>query len=667
MMRKISTFWLMVFGLMLTSAITLGLMAANAIQITEDAIEDAQISQLGFRAEVYASDINERLRMMEIKTQLLAPQAKLLMISDDLSAKEIQLRLQKYERDSNNVYGSDRWYENFYKPKYGDDRLSNVFLNKDTPLTPQLERVIAATEELDPLFRAAHASGIEGDIESQWLYLTLSSGMIRLYPWTPSSGYPVDWQPQTIGFYTVANQENNPDRNSVWTAPYNDYAGAGLMVTYSSPIYDEDTLLGVMSSDFLIRHLQDQVLDFKIGVEGFGFLLDDNGNVIAHKKYEFEDIPLGDTINIKLAEREPYMAEVVADMLENGEGTKTKTITYADGEQWVVVYAPVSATNWHLALMQPRSEIIQPATNIANQLKYWTIVLVLLALIVSIIIARWISQPVTWLSRKARVISSSVDAMDASIDDASSRTLVADINTSNVRGTKEIYNLALAFGEMVAALHKRINELGSVYVLGQTIAAAVEYEKTLETVLSAVERTVKSDFAGIYIAQDDGLHLEVSNASKQGGVPDILAGRIFQQKHSLLIGNSQLDEADIAPEIKTHLKNENIFSLLAMPLATDEKTVGLVLLENHRREYFSGDDQRRLNRLAALASIALNNAIQVRQREQELKKQIRELKIEIDQKKMQKDVSQIVESDYFQSLQKRASEIRVRSSSRKEK
>jgi putative methionine-R-sulfoxide reductase with GAF domain len=660
MMRKISTFWLMVFGLMLTSAITLGLMAASAIQTTGRTVEAEQISQLRFRTEAYTSAINERLHALENATQLLAAQAKLLMLSDGLSSEEIQLKLQKYQRDSDNVYGSDLWYQNSYKPQFGDDHLSNVFLNKDTSLTPQLEKMIAATEELDPLFQATH----ESSLGSQWLYLTLPSGMMRLYPWTPSSGYPIDWQPQTISFYTVANQENNPERSSVWTAPYNDFAGAGLMVTNSYPIYDEDTLIGVMSNDVLIKNLQEEVLGFKVGMKGFGFLLDKDGNVIAHRKYGSENIPLGDTVNIKLAEQEPYMTGVVADMLQEGAGTKT--VTDAAGEQWVVVYAPVSVTNWHLALMQPRSEIIQPATDIANQLKYWTVVLVLLALIVSIVIARWISQPVTWLSKKARVISSSVDAMDASIDDELSENAVTDTDTSNVRGTKEIYNLALAFGEMVTALHKRINELGSIYVLGQTIAAAMEYEKTLDTVLSAVERTVKSDFAGIYIARDDGLHLEVSSASKQGGVSDILAGRILQQKNSLLVGNLQPEGADVHPEIKAHLESESVFSLLAMPLLADEKTVGLVLLENRRREYFTGDDQRRLNRLAALASIALNNAIQVRQREQSLKEQIRELKIEIDETRKQKEVKQILESDYFQSLQKRASEIRARTTRKNE-
>ena len=45
-LRKISTFWLMVFGLMLTSAITLGLMAVNAIRTTGQTVEHEQILQL---------------------------------------------------------------------------------------------------------------------------------------------------------------------------------------------------------------------------------------------------------------------------------------------------------------------------------------------------------------------------------------------------------------------------------------------------------------------------------------------------------------------------------------------------------------------------------------------------------------------------------------------
>jgi GAF domain-containing protein len=664
-LRKISTFWLMVFGLMLTSAITLGLMAVNAIRTTGQTVEHEQILQLRSRAGAHANSINERLRAFENATQLVATQAKLLMLDNSLPPEEIQSRLKKYQRDADNVFGLDLWYETSYKPQHGDDHISNVYLNQDTPLTPQLEYIVAATEDLDPLFESIHASGIG----AQWLYLTLPSGMMRLYPYTPSSGYGVDWQPQTITFYTVADQTNDPDRKSVWTAPYGDYAGAGLMVTNSYPIYNGNALIGVMSNDFTINDLQKEVLGFKVGTNGFAFLLDGNGNVIAHKNYAPENTPPGADVNIKLAEQEPYLGAMVAEMLQNKEGSKT--VADAAGEQWVVVYAPVEVTNWHLALMQPRSEIIQPATDIASQLKYVSVVLVLLALVVSVIIARWISLPVIQLSKKARLISSSVDAMDASIE-GQSGAITEDIGTSNIHGTREIYGLTLVFGEMVATLRKRINELGSIYILGQTIAAAIEYEKTLDTVLHSVERTVKSDFSEIYTVQNGKWALGISSKSgtkddtstRKFPMPESLMEQITSQKSSLLI--KDLHQAGIRPDVAAYMDGRKIYSLLAAPLVKDDNPVGLVSLENYGREYFTEDDQRQLNRIAALASIAINNAIQVRQREQALKEQIRELKIEIDQSKRQKEVSQIVESDYFQSLQKRAAEIRARSAARKD-
>jgi len=68
----------------------------------------------------------------------------------------------------------------------------------------------------------------------------------------------VDWKPQEVSFYTVAAPERNPLSEAVWTAPYNDFAGAGLMVTNSAPIYVKDKLVGVMSHDFRIEDLQKQ-------------------------------------------------------------------------------------------------------------------------------------------------------------------------------------------------------------------------------------------------------------------------------------------------------------------------------------------------------------------------------------------------------------------------
>ncbi|MBN1658964.1 MAG: cyclic nucleotide-binding domain-containing protein [Anaerolineae bacterium] len=64
--------------------------------------------------------------------------------------------------------------------------------------------------------------------------------------------------------------------------------------------------------------------------------------------------------------------------------------------------------------------------------------------------------------------------------------------------------------------------------------------------------------------------------------------------------------------------------------------------------------------MAALAAEFARMATQVRQREDDLRKEIAELKIEIDQVKRQRQVEEITDSDFFRDIKTRAREMRRR-------
>ncbi len=66
-----------------------------------------------------------------------------------------------------------------------------------------------------------------------------------------------------------------------------------------------------------------------------------------------------------------------------------------------------------------------------------------------------------------------------------------------------------------------------------------------------------------------------------------------------------------------------------------------------------GDDS-----LEALAAEFARMAAQVRKREEVLRKEVMELRIEINESKRQREVDEITESDYFQQLRRKAKEIR---------
>ena len=669
MFKRIPTFYILLVALLVTSAIPLGLMAVNTLRTTETEVEREQIAQLAARADAHAATIDEQLRGFENATQLAADQARLLLLnpSAQMAPAERDAILQKFQRDDNGVYGLDHWYHESYLPQFDDNRQSNVFLNRDTPLTPELEYDVAVTEKLNPLFDAIYRN----DIGTQWIYLTLPSGMMRLFPWQDNSGYPPDWKPQEVSFYTVAAPERNPLRQATWTAPYNDFAGAGLMVTNSDPIYDHDELIGVMSHDFRITDLQQQVLGFQVGQTGLAFLLDQQGNIIAHRDYAPENTPLGEELNVKLDELDPGMAPVVAAM--SATGRDTLHVTDKSGVPWVVVFTHVRTTGWSLGLMMPRAEVIQPVLVIARNIIAGTIGLVVLAVIVSIVLARAFSSPIALLSTKARKIEASVDAVETS-GGAGKGVAVETVDLSHINGTREISNLVTVFRQMVVALQKRINELGSIYAMGQTFTSALDYEQTLQAILAAVQQVVQFDAAELVIARGNELTVEAWRGQGQFGdttghthvMGQRLTGRVAHSKTSILCPTISAAEVEnqLGPgadlSFVPDVVQSGVSSFLGIPLLIGDRLIGALALVHHTANHFTEDDRRRLSRLAAQASIAIDNAIRVRQRESALKQQIRELQIEIDEVKKAQQVAEITETDYFRELSQKAHRLRDR-------
>jgi len=69
---------------------------------------------------------------------------------------------------------------------------------------------------------------------------------------------------------------------------------------------------------------------------------------------------------------------------------------------------------------------------------------------------------------------------------------------------------------------------------------------------------------------------------------------------------------------------------------------------------------RRPDELGQLAQVFQDMARQIYAREQQLKQQVQQLRIEIDQARKAREVAEITESDYFQQLLSKADELRNR-------
>jgi len=136
----------------------------------------------------------------------------------------------------------------------------------------------------------------ERNPEVAWIYYTSENNFINIFPWISSTEFNFSPKLQTVPYYTVATPQNNPLREALWTPIYLDEAGKGLMVTLSSPIYNEDTFMGVISIDLTASYLSNLLY-----CEYDGYIIDDSFSVVASDKIvkSLQEVPnLDDLISI---------------------------------------------------------------------------------------------------------------------------------------------------------------------------------------------------------------------------------------------------------------------------------------------------------------------------------------------------------------------------------
>jgi GAF domain-containing protein/HAMP domain-containing protein len=315
------------------------------------------------------------------------------------------------------------------------------------------------------------------------------------------------------------------------------------------------------------------------------------------------------------------------------------------------------------------------ATNTAvtiGQLLIGLLVVIAVIFLLVLAFSRLILQPLVQLSN-------GVQSIERSVDEETANPVFSTDSLKNIAGMTEITDLGQSFNKMVAALQRRVNELNSIYAMAQTITANIDFDATLQAVLTAVGQVVDSDAAEISLVEENRLIVRgwrgkenfnntTGRVHKFGeGLTGMLAeGRVFTYLPSIdsidLQATLGYQAMTTHRELLTKTTKLVIRSFLGLPLMAGDQLVGTLTLVHHEPNYFTETDKRQLNKLAEQASIAIGNAARVREREILLQQQIKALQIEIDESHKAQQVQEIVETDFFRDLQARADKIRARRS-----
>jgi two-component system, NtrC family, sensor kinase len=390
-------------------------------------------ANLQLLVESKAEEINLKLSEVMHST-VIASQLASSSLQVPVEPNEVSDRIGRYQLDHRNIFGLDVYYNETGGSEVLGNNLSNVYWTEALSSEMPVASKIVQTESLDSVF-----SGIKSvSPDTQWIYMTTPEGMMRLYPWADNDHYPDKWDPREIVFYTVAEPGNNPDLSPQWTDTYVDFAGAGWMVTASVPMVDTNgEFIGVMSHDVTIESLKQIALSINVlDGNGYGFLIDREGKVIAHPEFQDADAGKG------TQEETSLLSWGTADFqthIRNMVNGVTGMGYYADDSgNSLLVYAPIAETGWSLGISIPREQVIAPAISMQSRAIAITLLMVGMAVILAIILTRVIHTPLVQLLQGVKQVSAERQA-----------------DQIQVSSFDELTDLAAAFNEMATRVWER--------------------------------------------------------------------------------------------------------------------------------------------------------------------------------------------------------------------
>ena len=257
--------------------------------------------------------------------------------------------------------------------------------------------------------------------------------------WTAPAGY----DPRTRSWYKSGMEQGK----LAFGAPYLDGATKQMVVPVVMP-YKGSTgqLRGIMAQDIQLQTLVDNVQSINLKGQGYAYLFDAKGFMLAHPDKEIVSKNVFEEANLK------DMSASIKEMISKEQGF-TKYNRKND-EAMLVVYQKVPSTGWIMAITVPEKVVFKPLANLQWLLALVAIIAVIIVVAVTFVMAKRITRPIEVLATQVDRVADGDLTVQAQVD-----------------GQDEIAKLATGFNKMV---HNLRNLIVHVNTNAELVAASSE-------------------------------------------------------------------------------------------------------------------------------------------------------------------------------------------------
>lgn len=461
---------------------------------------------------------------------------------------------------------------------------------------------------------------------------------------------PPDFDVTGRQWYVSAGPDNNPERQVVWSAPYEDAALNGLVITTSLPVFDEsDRFQGVAAMDVQITRIIELLAGIQIGETGYAFLLDDANRLISLPDAGFADFEITDESAMLSKIMDPSTLpsassafyEIMNRITTEPSGIFTITLA---GEERYVAFNQIPEVGYKVIFIARTEELLPARADITEQIARETRNTV----IFSILLVALVLAVATALSLSA---GNQLTAPLKSLNEAASEFTKGNFNVrADIRSGDELEALAASFNRMsdtvkdlVLSLEQRVRErtvdLQKETARGQKrskqyeavarVAQAITLQKNLRELLPQVVEVISEQFGfyhvGIFLNDALQQYAVLVAANSEGGK------HMLNRGHQLRIGEQGIVgyvTGTRKPRIALSVGEDAVFfnnpdlpetqSEMALPLIESGSSLGALDVQSREINAFSDEDLESLAILAELVSIAIHNAKLYEQMERSL-------------------------------------------------
>ncbi|MCI0507574.1 MAG: GAF domain-containing protein [Gammaproteobacteria bacterium] len=513
---------------------------------------------------------------------------------------------------------------------------SSIFIPAKVELTDKLIskiNVLKQTELIVP-------SILESNPDIIAIYFGGVSGETIYYPNIDLAAIvPPDFDVTGRPWFVEAAPVNNLLGKVVWSAPYQDAALNGLVITASKPVFNsKKEFQGVSAMDIQLNRITSLISNIHVGKTGYAFLVDSNNRLIALPRAGYADfgvtedtVPLGEILDqAKLSGMDPEFFAVLKEVVL---GNNIKSITLGGVEKYIA-YQQIPEVKYSLAIIVPSDELLAEAITVNAQVAQETrntimvsIILVLIILTIASLatlgIGNRLTAPLKALTGVANeIIAGNFDVKAEIQDQDEIGTLAETLNVMTSTLREMIHSLEKRVEERTTALKDELKkgeyrgrQFETITKVSQAINAAQNLQELLPNISQVVSEQFNFYHVGIFLIDASNQYATLSAANSPGGKIMLKRG------HQLKIGEQGIVgyvTGTGLPRIALDVGEDSVYfnnpdlpdthSEMALPLKIGGKVFGALDVQSTERNAFTNDDVDVLSTLAEQVSLAIQNA-----------------------------------------------------------